>query len=230
MLHRARDPSLRTIVKICGLSTPEALETALMARADMVGFVHFKPSPRHLALEELACLMERVKGRAKRVVLTVDADEASLAAIASMQPDFVQLHGRETPDHVASIGERYHLKTIKALPIAEPADLDQIALHEPVADMLLFDARPPKTALIPGGNGQIFDWHVLQGLRSSKPWLLAGGLESGNVEEALSITRAPGVDVSSGVEDTPGVKNLDKIRAFVSAVRAAEQRPKVISA
>jgi phosphoribosylanthranilate isomerase len=213
---------LKTIVKICGLSTPEAIETALTARADMVGFVHFKPSPRHLALDELRCLMARVQGRAKRVVLTVDADEASLAAIASMQPDFVQLHGHETPDHVASIGARYRLKTIKALPIAEPADLDHIVRYESVADMLLFDARPPKMALIPGGNGQTFDWRLLQGLRLSKPWLLAGGLDSGNVEEALSIAPAPGVDVSSGVEDTPGVKNLDKIRAFVSAVRAAE--------
>jgi phosphoribosylanthranilate isomerase len=221
---------LRTIVKICGLSTIEALETALAAGADMVGFVHFKPSPRHLALEELRCLMGRVQGRAQRVVLTVDADDASLAAIAEMRPDFVQLHGRETPDHVTAIGKFYGFKTIKALPIAGPADLDQIALYDQVSDMLLFDARPPKAALIPGGNGQTFDWRLLQDLRLSKPWLLAGGLESGNVEEALSITHAPGVDVSSGVEDTPGVKNLDKIRAFVSAVRAAEERTKVFSA
>ena len=135
----------------------------------------------------------------------------------------LQLHGRETPERVAAIRARFGLKVMKAIPLAEPGDLAQISLYEPVADMLLFDARPPPSAVIPGGNGQPFDWRLLRDLGLTKPWLLAGGLNASNVAEALAITHAPGVDVSSGVENAPGVKDLDKIRTFIAAVRAAEK-------
>jgi len=210
------------IVKICGLSTVETLEAALAAGADMVGFVCFDKSPRNLSLDRLRLLSRRVADRASWVVLTVDADDVTLAAVAALEPSMVQLHGSETPERVAHIRARFGVKVMKALPIAEPGDLAQIALYTPVADMLLFDARPSETAIIPGGNGQAFDWRLLQGLEVNKPWLLAGGLDAGNVAEALSITRAPGVDVSSGVERAPGVKDLGKIRAFLGAVRASE--------
>lgn len=211
-------------VKICGLSTPEAVDTALAAGADMVGFVSFDKSPRHLSLDRLRLLSRQVGDRALRVVLTVDADDVTLGAIAALEPYMLQLHGRETPERVAAIRARFGTKVIKALPIAEPDDLARIALYEPVADMLLFDARPPAKAVLPGGNGQAFDWRLLQGLALGRPWLLAGGLDAENVAAALTVTRAPGVDVSSGVECQPGVKDLAKIRSFVTAVRAAEGR------
>jgi phosphoribosylanthranilate isomerase len=210
-------------VKICGLSTVEALDAALMAGADMVGFVCFDKSPRNVSLDEARFLSKRVAERARRVVLTVDADDAALAAVAALEPYMLQLHGRETPERVAAIRARFGLKVMKAIAVAEPDDLAQIMLYEPVADMLLFDARPPQGAVIPGGNGQAFDWHLLCGLGLTKPWLLAGGLDAGNVANALAITQAPGVDVSSGVEKAPGVKDLGKVRDFLAAVRATEK-------
>jgi phosphoribosylanthranilate isomerase len=215
--------TMKTLVKICGLSTAEALDTALAAGADMVGFVCFDKSPRNLSFEKLRFLCARVSDRADKVVLTVDADDAALAAIAAAEPAILQLHGRETPERVAAIRERFGLKVMKAIPVAEVADLAQIEVYAPVADMLLFDARPPATAEVPGGNGLSFDWRLLQGLAFRGPWLLAGGLDEGNVGEALAITQAPGVDVSSGVEAAPGVKDAGKIRDFLAAVRATEK-------
>ncbi len=210
-------------VKICGLSTAEALDAALTAGADMVGFVCFDKSPRNVPLDQARFLSNRAAGRTRRIILTVDADDAALAAVAALEPDMLQLHGGETPERVAAIRARFGLKVMKAVALAEPSDLTQISLYESVADMLLFDARPPPSAVIPGGNGEAFDWRLLFGLGLTKPWLLAGGLDADNVAEALAITQAPGVDVSSGVEKAPGVKDLDKIRNFLAAVRAAEK-------
>jgi phosphoribosylanthranilate isomerase len=213
------------LVKICGLRTPEALDAALEAGADMVGFVFFPPSPRHLGVEDARILGERVKGRAKKVALSVDATDAELGAIVeALKPDLLQLHGKETPERVVAVRSRFRLPVMKALPIATRADLAPIPLYEPVADRLLFDARAPREATRPGGLGQPFDWHVLENLRLVVPFMLSGGLDAGNVAEALRITRAPSVDVSSGVERTPGEKDPDKIRAFVRAARAAHER------
>ncbi len=211
------------LVKICGLSTPDALEVAITAGADMVGFVFFEPSPRHLGLEEARPLGERVRGRARKVALTVDATDDMLARIVkSLAPDVLQLHGRETPDRVVAVRTRFGLPVIKALPIARREDLTPIRIYDKIVDRILFDARAPREATRPGGLGQPFDWHLLEHLDQNLSFMLSGGLDAANVAEALAITRAPAVDVSSGVERAPGVKDPDKIRAFIRAVRAAE--------
>lgn len=207
-------------VKICGLKTAEALDVALEAGADCVGFVFFAPSPRHLDFAAASVLGARVRGRAQKVALSVDADDDWLAAsIAALKPDVLQLHGRETPERVVAVRARFGLPVMKALPIAERADLAAIHLYTRVADRLLFDARAPKEATRPGGLGKSFDWRLLEDLDLSMPFMLSGGLDAGNVAEALRITRAPGVDVSSGVERAPGEKDHDKIRAFVRIAR-----------
>jgi len=210
------------IVKICGLKTQDALEAALKAGADQVGFVFFPPSPRHLGLEGARVLGGQVQGRAEKVALTVDADDALLHDIvAALDPDMLQLHGKETPERVASVRSRFGLPVMKALPIASRADLSPIRQYAQVADRLIFDARAPQDATRPGGLGKPFDWTLLAGLDCSVPFMLSGGLDAGNVAEALRITKAPGVDVSSGVEREPGVKDPNKIRAFIAAARAA---------
>jgi phosphoribosylanthranilate isomerase len=211
-------------VKICGLRTPEALDVALEAGADLVGFVFFAPSPRHLGPEGARLLGERVKGRAGKVALTVDAnDEALLGIVEALKPDMLQLHGKETPNRVVQVRTRFGLPVMKALPIAERADLSPIREYALVADRLLFDARPPKEATRPGGLGRRFDWMLLAGVNPGVPYMLSGGLDAGNVAEALRITRAPGVDVSSGVESAPGVKDANKIREFIRAARMGEE-------
>lgn len=211
------------IVKICGLKTPEALDVALESGADMVGFVFFPPSPRHLAYETARALGERVEGRAGKVALTVDADDETFAALVeALKPDMLQLHGSEPPERVAMVRARFRLPVMKALPIAERADLARIDLYKKVADRILFDARAPQDATRPGGLGTPFDWTLLNGVDPGIPFMLSGGLNAGNVAEALRITRAGGVDVSSGVERVPGEKDPDKIRAFIRAARAAE--------
>ena len=213
------------IVKICGLSTPEALDVALDAGADMVGFVFFPPSPRHLGFDKAHGLASRVAERAQKVALTVDADDEFLdAVVEALQPDLLQLHGTESPDRVEAVRQMFGLPIMKAIPIAVRGDLDRIVQYVPVADRLLFDAHPPREATRPGGLGKAFDWHLLEKLDPGVPFLLSGGLDAANVGEALRITRAPGVDVSSGVERAPGVKDADKIRAFVCAAREAEAR------
>jgi phosphoribosylanthranilate isomerase len=209
-------------VKICGLSTPEALDVALDEGADMVGFVFFPPSPRHLAFEAARLLGERVRGRAQKVALTVDADDAWFEAIvASLRPDLLQLHGSETAARVAALKRRFGLPVMKAVPIAQKDDLVVAANYIAAADRILFDARAPKDATRPGGLGRAFDWRLLENLALGVPFMLSGGLDAGNVAEALRITKAPGVDVSSGVERAPGEKDPDKIRAFIRAARKA---------
>jgi phosphoribosylanthranilate isomerase len=210
------------LVKICGLKTPEALDAALDAGADMVGFVFFPRSPRNISFEMARPLGERVRGRAQKVALSVDASDDLLATIvAALNPDLLQLHGQETPDRVVTVRTRFGLPVIKSLPIAERADLSPIRLYEKVADRLLFDARAPRAATRPGGLGTPFDWTLLENIPPDLPFILSGGLNAGNIAEALRITHAPGVDVSTGVERAPGVKDLDKIRAFVRAARDA---------
>jgi phosphoribosylanthranilate isomerase len=210
------------LVKICGLSTLGTLDAALDAGADMVGFVFFAPSPRNVLADAARALGNRVKDRARKVALTVDADDVMLAQVVeALKPDMLQLHGGETPQRVAAIREMFGLPVMKVLPIETRADLAAIDAYTRVADRLLFDARAPKEATRPGGLGTPFDWHLLEGLALPIPYMLSGGLHAGNVAEALCITRAPGVDVSSGVESAPGVKDPDKIRAFVRAARAS---------
>src|SRR6266704_341191 len=200
---------MTTLVKICGLKTPEALEVALEAGADLVGFVFFPPSPRHLDGATARALGRRVGGRARKVSLTVDPDNVLLATVIEvLQPDLLQLHGSEPPERVAAVKERFGLPVMKAIHVESSADL-------------LFDARPPQDATRPGGLGNPFNWKLLQSLEPGVPFLLSGGLDAGNVAEAVGVTRASGVDVSSGVERAPGQKDSDKIRAFIRAVRQA---------
>ena len=213
---------MSVIVKICGLSTEEALEVALDAGADMVGFVFFPPSPRHLAFETARALGRRVRGRAQKVALTVDAHKEFLAGVVeALQPDILQLHGAESTAHVQAIARLFGLPVMKALPIAGKNDLERIAPYASVADRLLFDARAPQEATRPGGLGNTFDWRLLETVTPGVPYMLSGGLDAGNIGEALRISRASGVDVSTGVERAVGVKDPDKIRAFVRAARAA---------
>jgi phosphoribosylanthranilate isomerase len=214
--------AMPVIVKICGLSTPETLDAALEAGADMVGFMFFAASPRNVTLPAARALRERVKGRAEVVAVTVDADDAFLAGIVDvLKPDLLQLHGKEKPARVGAIRQRFALPAMKVLAIETKSDLDAVPLYTRIADRLLFDAKAPRDATRPGGLGKPFDWHLLEGLDLSTPFMLSGGLHPDNVATALRITRAPGVDVSSGVESAPGVKDPDKIRAFVRAARAS---------
>ncbi len=212
------------IVKICGLSTPETLAAALDAGADMVGFVHYPKSPRHVPLAAAPGLVGRVGGRAKKVLLTVDADDGLLAAaIEAFAPDILQLHGAETPARVAAIRETFGRPVMKAIGLGAHADLARIGAYETVADLLLFDAQSADAAALPGGNGRAFDWALLQGRSFANPWLIGGGLTPGNVADAIAATGAAGVDVSSGVESARGVKDIGRIAHFVAAARAAEK-------
>lgn len=209
------------LIKICGLTTPEALDAAIGAGADMAGFVVFPPSPRHVDLAPGRALAAQAKGRLQRVALAVDADDALLAEIvAALDPEILQLHGTETPERVAAVRARFGRPVMKALGIAEAADLARVPAYAAVADRILFDARPPRGATRPGGLGQAFDWTLLQGLDPGLPYMLSGGLDPANVGEALRITRAPAVDVSSGVERAPGEKDSGRIADFVRAARA----------
>ncbi len=210
------------IVKLCGLKTQDALEAALDAGADQVGFLFFPPSPRHLGLEGARVLGSQVAGRAQKVALTVDADDALLHEIvAALHPDMLQFHGKEPPERVAVVRSRFGLPVMKALPMASRADLSPIQQYAQVADRLIFDARAPQDATRPGGLGKPFDWTLVAGLDCRVPFMLSGGLDASNVAQALRMTTAPGVDVSSGVEREPGVKDPNKIRAFIAAARAA---------
>jgi len=212
------------IVKICGLSTRETLDVALDAGADMVGFVFFSPSPRHLSLEAARDLGQRVNRRAAKVALTVDADDATLENIVeALQPDILQLHGSETAARLCDIKRRFALPVMKAIAVATSADLAAMPGYAAVADRILFDARAPKEATRPGGLGAAFNWHVLENLDPDVPFMVSGGLHAGNVAAAVRVTRAGGVDVSSGVERTPGIKDPEMIRAFIRAARATEE-------
>jgi phosphoribosylanthranilate isomerase len=213
------------IVKICGLSSATTLDAALAAGATMVGFVFFAKSPRNIGYEQARALGAQVRGRARIVALTVDADDDALARIVEwLSPDILQLHGREAPSRVTEIRQRFGRPTMKAIGVAAPADFAAAAPHDRVADFLLIDAKPAKNALLPGGNGRAFDWALARDFRPRTPWLLSGGLDPDNVAEAITLTGARGVDVSSGVESAPGVKDESKIRAFIAAARGAFQR------
>jgi phosphoribosylanthranilate isomerase len=212
------------IVKICGLSTRETLDAALQAGADMVGFVFFPPSPRHLSLAAARDLGKQAKGRATKVALTVDADDATLANIVeALHPDILQLHGKETVARLRDIKQSFGLQVMKAIAVETAADLTPLPGYAAVADRILFDARAPKEATRPGGLGAVFDWQVLESLDLKLPFMVSGGLHAGNVAQAIRVTRAGGVDVSSGVERAPGVKDPEMIRDFIRAARMAEQ-------
>jgi phosphoribosylanthranilate isomerase len=214
---------MSVLVKICGLKTPEALDVALEAGTDMVGFVFFPPSPRHVGLAAAAELGRRVGDRARKVALIVDADDVLLKSITdALRPDLLQLHGAETPARVQAIKARFGLPVMKAIAVEARADLAAVKLYDTVADRLLFDARAPREATRPGGLGKPFDWHLLEELDLAVPYMLSGGLDPDNVAAALRITSAPGVDVSSGVERAPGEKDHDKIRAFIRAARRVQ--------
>jgi phosphoribosylanthranilate isomerase len=212
------------IVKICGLSTRETLDAALDAGADMVGFVFFPPSPRHIDVSAISKLAHTARGRAEVVVLTVNAEDEILAQIVKqVRPDWLQLHGTESTDAVAAVKETFGVRVMKALPIAARGDLDRIPKYANVADRILFDARAPMEATRPGGLGAVFDWHLLENLELQIPFMVSGGLHAGNVAEAVRVTRAGGVDVSSGVERAPGIKDPEMIRAFIRTARVTEE-------
>ncbi len=217
-------------IKICGLKTPEALEVALESGADLTGFVFFPPSPRNVGLAAAQRLGAQVKGRAGKVALTVNAnDETLFNIVEALKPDMLQLHGSETPERVHVVRSRFGLPVMKALPIAQRGDLSPIRLYANVADRILFDARAPQEATRPGGLGRSFDWSLLTGIDPAIRFMLSGGLDADNVAQALAITNAPGVDVSSGIERAPGEKDLDKIRDFIRAARSAERGAKKLA-
>jgi phosphoribosylanthranilate isomerase len=212
-------------VKICGLSTALTLDAALEAGADMIGFVFFSKSPRHIDWATARTLGRQARGHAKIVALSVDADDDTLKRIfEALSPDLLQLHGSETPARVKEIGELFVRPTMKAIGVATREDLAAAKAYEGVADILLIDAKPPKDAVLPGGNGRPFDWRLTQDFHAPVPWLLSGGLDPENVAAAIALSGARGVDVSSGVESAPGVKDPAKIRAFVAAARRAFAR------
>jgi len=208
-------------VKICGLTDAAAVKAAVEGGAAMCGFVFFPASPRNLTPKEAAELTKGVPEGVIRVGLTVDADDALLAEIALVaKVDMVQLHGAETLARTNEVRERFGLPVIKVLAVQGPDDLAAAKAYQGVADRLMFDAKPPKDASRPGGNARAFDWRVLKNQTFALPWLLAGGLTAENLAEAVKTSGAVAVDVSSGVEDAPGVKNVDKIRAFLAAAAA----------
>ena len=208
-------------VKICGPTEPAGVAAAVEAGARYVGFVFFPKSPRRAAAALAAALAATVPLGVAKVGLFVNPDDALLQEVLARVPlDIIQLHGQETPARVAQIRQLAGLPVMKAVGVAEPRDLDALWDYGLVADMLLIDAKPPKNAALPGGNGLAFDWRLLAGRQILKPWLLAGGLTPDNVSQALRLTRAQGVDVSSGVESAPGVKDPELIRKFIARATA----------
>jgi phosphoribosylanthranilate isomerase len=208
-------------VKICGLRTPADVTAVARAGAAYAGFVFFAKSPRNVTLPEARLAALAAPPGLARVALTVDADDATLDAIVEAVPlDMLQLHGHESPDRVAQVRARYRLPVMKAIGLADESDLPAIFAFSTVADQILIDAKPPRGADLPGGNGLAFDWRLLAGRRWLRPWMLAGGLTAENVAEAVRLTGARQVDVSSGVESAPGVKDAARIAAFVAAACA----------
>lgn len=206
-------------VKICGLKTPDAIKAAAAAGASHIGLNFFPPSPRSITPEAAKELARHVPDGVKVVALVVDADDALFDAIwTNLHPDIFQLHGKESPDRVREIKARYGVSVMKVIRVAEAADARTAEAYDGIADFILFDAKPPKDKdKLPGGNGLIFDWMALKAYRGKTPWMLAGGLDAANVAEAIRVTGAKAVDTASGAEDAPGIKNPEKIRAFVSA-------------
>ncbi|MBE1707745.1 MULTISPECIES: phosphoribosylanthranilate isomerase [Mesorhizobium] len=209
-------------IKICGLKTDQAMAAALGGGASHVGFIFFAKSPRYVEPAEAGRLREAARGKAVAVAVTVDATDAFLDEIVSaMQPDMLQLHGSEHPERVAELKARYGLPVMKALPLSEAADLDRIRPFIGIADRFLFDAKPPKGSELPGGNGVAFDWRILAGLDAGVDYMLSGGLNAANIGDALRLANPPGIDISSGVESAPGVKDPALIEQFFRAARAA---------
>lgn len=209
-------------IKICGIKTEALLDAAIDAGADMVGFVHFPRSPRHVTIEELANLISAARGRVQSCVLLVNPDNSCVAEVAALGPDWIQLHGPESPARVGAIRSLAGVEIMKAVPIGSAEDVAQIALFAEVADRILVDAKPPKGADRPGGLGHPFDWSLLKGIDPSIPLMLSGGLTTDNVAEAIKTVQPSfGIDVSSGVESAPGVKQKHLIEAFINAARAA---------
>lgn len=214
--------------KICGITDEVIARQASDEGAAMLGFIFFAKSPRHLDLDRMAALIAKVraytttKGSKTRMVsVLVDPDDDLLSAITThVRPDLIQLHGHETPARVADIAARFHTPLIKAISVSTTADIAEAAAFEPLVAHMLFDAKPPKDAALPGGVGARFDWTLMQGHTASRPWLLAGGLDPWNVAEAVSIAKAPLVDVSSGVERAPGLKDPSLISQFLKVVKA----------
>jgi phosphoribosylanthranilate isomerase len=212
----------KVAVKICGLKTAESVAAAVAAGAQYIGFNFFAKSPRSVTIAEAADLAAAVPAGVAKVALVVDPDDAMLDAIVAVVPiDIIQLHGHETPDRVTAIKARYGLPVMKVVGIAGDEDLKTLDSHLAVADMILVDAKPPKDAVLPGGNGLTFDWRLLQGRRWPLPWMLAGGLTAANVAEAIRLTGARQVDVASGVETSPGVKDAGLMAAFCAAALTA---------
>lgn len=209
--------------KICGLSTPEAVRAALDGRATHIGFVFFAKSPRDIEPEAADRLAEPARAAGVKIAaVTVDPDDVLLDRLmATLKPDFIQLHGRETPARARQIGVRTGAGIIKALTVSDASDIEAARTYETVVDHLMFDAKPPKDAILPGGTGSRFDWTLTAGRRFERPWFLAGGLDPWNVSEAMRLSGAPLVDVSTGVERGPGLKDAALITAFLDAVRRA---------
>jgi phosphoribosylanthranilate isomerase len=209
-------------VKICGIGTPEGLTAAVAGGARAVGFVFYPPSPRAIAPEMAGSLARMLPTGVRSVGLFVDASDEQIAAVtARAAVDLLQLHGGEPPRRVAEIRARFHIPVMKAIRIATAEDLLPLAEFEAAADWILFDAKvPPSVSALPGGTGVAFDWRLLKGIRLARPWMLSGGLNAGNLAEAVAATGARMVDVSSGVEDPPGMKSPAKIAEFLSAASA----------
>src|SRR5258708_39447961 len=210
------------VIKICGLTTAQALESALEAGADWVGFVFFPPSPRTVWTAAAGLLARPAAGRARKVAVMVDPDDGLVEEVVdALHPDVLQLHGSESAQRLTVLRARFGLPVIKALPVGHAGDLAKVAAYMTIADHLLFDARPPRDATRPGGLGKPFDWSLLAKLHADIRFFLSGGLDAGNVAEAIAATRPFGVDVSSSVEGAPGVKDPAKVRTFVHAARTA---------
>jgi phosphoribosylanthranilate isomerase len=209
--------------KICGLKTAEAVDAAVAGGAAFAGFVFYPPSPRFLTAGDAAALIARLPGHVAAVGLFVDADDAAIAAVLAAAPlAMLQLHGHESPARITEIRSRFGLPVMRVLPISGATDLDAVDDYAPVSDWLMFDTRPPATpGALPGGNALAFDWRLLAGRRVPRPWMLAGGLDADNVGEAVRISGAAVVDVSSGVERARGVKDPARISAFLAAARSA---------
>lgn len=214
-------------IKICGLSKPDTLEAALAAGADMIGLVSFPKSPRHVDLDAMTQLAEQARGRAQIVILTVNADDELLASLNNaVHPDWWQFHGREDMTRIETVQARFGRPVMKAVGVGSPEDVAIANQFANVADRLLLDAKPPKTATRPGGLGEVFDWTILQSLDPNVAFMLSGGLNPTNVADALASTHAGGVDVSSGVESAPGVKDKVLIEAFIANVRSISDHSK----
>ncbi|MEM7289992.1 MAG: phosphoribosylanthranilate isomerase [Pseudomonadota bacterium] len=212
------------LIKICGLSTIEAIDAAIAGNATHIGFIFFEKSPRNVSVEQARLLSDHAAARTNKVAVTVDAEDYELDEIVqNVNPDMLQLHGAETPARLSDLRNRYGLPVIKALAVRDVSDLEKAHAYREVADHLMFDAKPPKDADLPGGNGVAFDWEIMDQWPSDVPYILSGGLGPENVREAINRLKAQGIDVSSGVESGPGAKDMTKIRDFLQIVTQKDE-------